>query len=205
MIKLYGAPLSNYYNMIKVAMLEKGIEFEEVLTPPSQEEPFLQKSPMGKIPCIETESGFLSESIPILEYLEEVSSETNLIPGDAFQRAKVREIAQALELHVELVARQGYGALRDRPVPDHIKDSLKTDLPKGTAALGKLTKFNPWIAGDQFSYADIVGYFSFILANRSAKANIDVDLLASLEGASAWYEKVGARESVQRALADQKK
>ena len=30
MIKLYGAPLSNYYNMIKVALIEKGLSFEEV-------------------------------------------------------------------------------------------------------------------------------------------------------------------------------
>ena len=47
MIKLYGAPLSNYYNMVKVALLEKGLAFEEVLTPPSQDAGYLAKRPMG--------------------------------------------------------------------------------------------------------------------------------------------------------------
>ena len=39
MIKLHGAPGSNYYNMVKTAMLEKGIAFEAVLAPPSQGRP----------------------------------------------------------------------------------------------------------------------------------------------------------------------
>jgi len=52
MIKLYGFPISNYYNMVKMALLEKGMEFEEVIVKPSQEDIFLVKSPMGKVQCI---------------------------------------------------------------------------------------------------------------------------------------------------------
>ncbi|MGR8947427.1 MAG: glutathione S-transferase N-terminal domain-containing protein, partial [Gammaproteobacteria bacterium] len=62
MIKLYGFPVSNYYNMVKFAMLEKGVDFEEVSVMPSQEAEYLAKSPMGKVPCIETSDGFISES-----------------------------------------------------------------------------------------------------------------------------------------------
>ena len=92
MIKLYGAPLSNYYNMIKVALLEKGLVFEEVLTPPSQDAGYLVKSPMGKIPCIETPNGFLAESIAILEYLEAVAPSPSLLPGNAFEQAKLERL-----------------------------------------------------------------------------------------------------------------
>ena len=92
MIKLYGAPLSNYYNMVKVALLEKGLAFEEVLTPPSQDAGYLAKSPMGKIPCIETPDGFLAESIAILEYLEAVAPSPSLLPSNAFEQAKVRAL-----------------------------------------------------------------------------------------------------------------
>lgn len=49
MIKLYGMPLSNYYNTIKLCLLEKGIDFEEVANPPNQESDYLSKSPMGKV------------------------------------------------------------------------------------------------------------------------------------------------------------
>ena len=44
-IKLHGMPLSNYYNVIKVVLLEIGIGFEEVSQKPSQEEEYLKKSP----------------------------------------------------------------------------------------------------------------------------------------------------------------
>ncbi len=203
MLKLHGAPLSNYYNMVKTALLEEGVEFEEVLTPPSQDPEYLAKSPMGKIPCLETDGRFLSETNAILEYIEETTQEPKLLPADPLERAKVRELAQSLELYIELVARRGYAALRGRPVADDIKESIRADLKRGAAAIGRLVKFSPWIAGSEFSQADLVGYFTFLLAAPSAQANADIDLLGLLPGAKEWYEQVGARDSVKKALADQ--
>lgn len=204
MLKLYGAPLSNYYNMVKTALLEKGVEFEEVMTPPSQESGYLAKSAMGKVPCIETEHGFLAETLAILDFIEDAHPEPPLLPKDAWARAKVRELAQSLPLYVELVARRGYGALRGQEVPDAVKDGMKAELAKGAAAIGRLARFSPWIAGDEFTYADLVGYFTFIYAARSADANVGMDLMKEIPGAKEWYERVGGRDSVKRALADQK-
>ena len=51
--------------------------------------------------------------------------------------------------------------------------------------------------------ADIVGFFFFMLANRAAKAVIEVDLLALIPGATEWFERMQARPSVAQALADQ--
>ena len=70
MLKLHGFAVSNFYNMIQHTLLEKGIEFEEVMAVPSQDNEFLEKSPMGKIPCLETPQGFLAETDVILDYLE---------------------------------------------------------------------------------------------------------------------------------------
>lgn len=204
MIKLYGMPLSNYYNMAKAGLLEKGIEFEEVSAPPSQEDDYLAKSPMGKVPFIEIDGQFLTESIPILEYLEELPDGGSWLPGNAFERAKIRELAQAIELNIELVARRGIAAAFGRDVSDEIKKGLSRDLPKGCAAVARLTKFSPWIAGDQFTYADLVGYFSLGLANRLATMNVEIDLFELIPGASDWFARVGELDSVQRVLADQK-
>ena len=204
MIKLYGAPISNYYNMVKVALIEKGIDFEEVLTPPSQDPAYLNQSPMGKIPCIETPDGFLSESLPILEYLESLESDAPLLPLDAFAQAKAREISQVIELNVELVARRGLGGLRGKPVADLTVSEMQRDLPKGCAAVARLTQFGPFICGETFTYADIVSFFSLILANRIAIAVADADLMALIPGAQAWFEMMQSRPSVATALADQK-
>jgi glutathione S-transferase len=204
MIKLHGAPISNYYNMVKVALIEKGLDFEEVLTPPSQDPAYLNQSPMGKIPCIETPDGFISESLPILEYLESLESDVPLLPLDAFAQAKAREISQMIELNVELVARRGLGGLRGKPVADLTVSEMQRDLPKGCAAVARLTQFGPFICGDTFTYADIVSFFSLILANRIAIAVADTDLMALIPGAQAWFEMMQSRPSVATALADQR-
>ena len=203
MIKIYGAQLSNYYCMVKTALAEKNIAFEEVAAPPSQEADYLAKSPMGKIPFIETSSGFLSESRAILDYLEDTQPKPALLPADPFARAKVRELAQALELYIELVARRGIFVLFGRTVSDDVKASIKADLPRGIAAIKRLAKFSPWIAGKDFTYADLVGYWTFALGNLSATQNAGIDLFAEIPGAKAWFDKVGARASIKKALADQ--
>jgi glutathione S-transferase len=202
-LKLYGAPLSNYYNVVKCALIEKEISYEAVLVPPSQEAGYLAKSPMGKIPCIETDQGFLTETNAILDYLEDVKPTPALLPKDAFARAKVRELTQSLELYIELVARRGFGALRGMDVPADVKDGIRKDLTKGAAAVGKLVRFEPWLAGSEFSYADLFGYWAFSLATLSAKANADIDLFAAIPGSKAWYDRVAERASVKTALADQ--
>ena len=48
MLMLHGRPRSNYYNAVKAILIEKGIEFEEVIEtlPPTEE--FLKLSPMSK-------------------------------------------------------------------------------------------------------------------------------------------------------------
>ena len=203
MIRLHGALLSNYYNITKTALLEKHIPFEEVFSPPSQDPDYLAKSPMGKIPCIETEHGFLAETHAILDYLEDLQPSPPLLPAEPFARAKVRELVQSLELYIELVARRGLGVVFGREVSDGVKAGIASDLPKGIAAINRLARFSPWVAGSQFTYADLFGYWTFSLANLSAKQNAGIDLLAQIPGAQAWYDAVASRDSVKQALADQ--
>ena len=52
MLKLYGHSVSNHFNKVYLALLEKNIpfDFEEIL--PNSEASFLAMSPMGKIPLI---------------------------------------------------------------------------------------------------------------------------------------------------------
>ena len=108
MLKLGGFAVSNYYNKVKVALLEKGIPFEEAFSMTSQEEEYRKRSPMGKVPYLEVDGRFLCESQVICEYLEEHYPSHPLYPKDLFERAKVRELINIMELNMELVARRLY-------------------------------------------------------------------------------------------------
>ncbi len=61
-MKLYSIDVSNYGNIIKQILLEEGLPFEMVKTPPNQEADYLAISPMGKIPAVDTANGVLSET-----------------------------------------------------------------------------------------------------------------------------------------------
>ena len=109
MLKLGGFAVSNYYNKVKVALLEKGVPFEEAFCMTSQDEEYRKRSPMGKVPYLEVDGQFLCESQVICEYIEDRYPDTPLYPKDALERARVRELIATMELHMELVARRLYG------------------------------------------------------------------------------------------------
>ena len=107
MITLHGFPYSNYYNIVKHALLHKGIAFEEDVHFGSAES-FLDISPLGKVPAITTADGqHLSESSVCCDYLEEAFPDsTPLYPTDVYERARVRQVMKVSELYLELAARR---------------------------------------------------------------------------------------------------
>ena len=206
MIKLYGFALSNYYNMVKMALLEKGIEFEEVQTRPNQEADYLAKSPMGKVPCLETAQGFLSETSVIFDYLEDSGEGKPLYPQAPFARAKVRELVKEIELYIELPARTCYGpTFFNREVSEEVKEKAKVNLLKGIECLKRNGKFSPYLAGDTFSYADIMFFYSISLAAVCSRRVFDMSLLGDFPQAKALSQQLAERESAKTIAKDQGK
>lgn len=205
MLKLYGFPLSNYYNMVKIALLEKNIEFELVDAYPSQDNDYLSNSPMGKVPCLETPEGFLSETNVICEYLEDTGEGVALLPTHPYERAKVRELMKEIELYIELPARSCYAeAFFGGTVSDVVKIKAKTDLSKGIACLKRNSKFAPYVAGNELTYADFFLMYSLNLAEIVAKKLLDMDIYHNFEEAKELIASLNERESARLVSADQK-
>ena len=204
MINLCGVGISNYYNKIKLVLLEKNIPFTEETVMPSQNEAVLQRSPLGKIPFIETERGNLSESQVILEYLEETYPEIPLYPADSFERAKCRELIQHLELNVELQIRRLYKeALFGGTVSDETKAEVKERLEVGLNGLARLAKFSPYIAGDQYSAADVVAWLHFFMISMVSEKMYGSDMLAAhLPNVASYMQLLETRPAVQKVAAD---
>lgn len=202
-MKLYGFTMSNYFNMVKMAMLEKGIEFEFVNTMPSQEADYLAKSSMGKVPCLETDRGFLSETSVILDYLEDTQGGVALYPTDPWERAKVKELMKSIELYIELPARRCFAeTFFGGKVSDETKKQVEADLKKGVNALGKLAVFGPYVAGDKLTYADLLFMHSAGLASQVAKKLFDMDLLADLPKARQCLAMLNERDTAKTVNAD---
>ncbi len=197
MLKLYGFHVSAYFNMVKLAMLEKGFEFDEVRSYPNQEDQFLSMSPMGKIPCLEAREGFLSETMAIMEFLEDINPEVPLFPADPFERAKVRELMRACELYVELPARRLYaGVFFGGTNHEQTVEEVKPQVARGLMALEKLAKFEPYLAGNKFTYADIVAYYTFDKVEKTMSEVYGWDVMSEIEGLRPWREQVASRPIV---------
>lgn len=207
MITLCGIPLSNYYNKVKLTLLEKGIPFtEERVETHSRDEAVLSCSPLGKVPFIKTPQGALCESQVIVDYLEAAYPQVPLLPADAFEAAKVRELTAFIELHLELVVRELYAeAFFGGQVSEGTKQRVARVLPANIRAFRRLAKFAPYVAGDRFTMADCAAWVSLPLVAMATKTIYGEDLLAA--GGVDWksYAKlIGERPHAQRVVADRK-
>ena len=191
MIILCGFGVSNYYNKLKLLMLEKGISFRERVVYPWQRESFSQCSPLGKIPFIETEQGGLSESQVILEYLEERYPEKPMYPVDLFARAKCRELIAHLELNAEWVARRLYKeSFFGGSVSEETKLEARERLTLGLTAIARLTRFSPHIFGLDFGAADCVAYVHFFMIRQTTRKVYGEDMLEQFLPEAADYMRL---------------
>lgn len=204
MFKLCGFALSNYYNKVKLALLEKGVPFEEELIWADRSAALMDKSPLGKIPYCETEHGTLFESQVIMEYIEDAYPQNPLMPADPYQRAKQRELITFMELHLELVARELYGqAFFGGTVSEETRERVRKLLTRNARAFGKLAKFGPYIAGDEFTMADCVALVHLPLVGMASTIVFGEDVLAEYP-VREYTKMLGERATVQKVNADRK-
>jgi glutathione S-transferase len=207
MLKLCGFHVSNYHNKVRIALLEKGISFEEDAgCKPSQNEDWLARSPMGKVPIIELDGGRrVAESEVICEYLEEAYPQKPLLPRDPYERAKVRELVTFIELHVELAARRLYGKVFfKRDLSAEVAQSTEKDLAKGIRGLKVLAKFSPYIAGPQLTLADCAAFVSLPLVSLATKHAYGRDFLEELPQLKPYLKMLGERPAFARVQEDRK-
>lgn len=207
MIRLHGFSASNYYNVPKLALLEKGIEFEEVLSytgvGPKYKPEYLDISPLGKVPALETPEGFISESRATLEYIERAYPEQPLLPATPFGVAKVQELSQFIELYFELVARRLIpNMLMGTPPDPAVLKEVESSLNKAVAALPKLSSFDNFAYGDQFTLADVAAILNLPIVRNVGKAFMGRDPLSEVPGLDAYCKRMEERPHVRKVRAD---
>lgn len=208
MLTLHGLTLSNYYNKVKLALLEKGVPFTEVQTRThSTDEAVLCASPLGKVPFITTDKGALCESQAILEWVEATWPQPPLLPADPFAAAKVRELTIFIDWYLEMTARQLYGAafFGAAPLSESNLERIRKQLQDHIAAFKRLAKFLPYVAGDTFTMADCSAFNNLPLIGMATKAAFGEDLLVTNGVDYKPYIKfIAQRPSAQRVTEDRK-
>ena len=104
-MKLYYFPIAPNPTKVRTYLVEKNIELELELVNLGRGEQkssgFLEKNPMGNLPVLELDDGsHLSESLAIIEYLEELHPEPPLIGETPAERARVRSLERLIDTGV---------------------------------------------------------------------------------------------------------
>lgn len=100
-MKLHGYFRSSASYRVRIALNLKGLTVEHLphhLRKGEQCAPaYLAINPQGLVPTLENDAGvILTQSLAIIEWLDEIHPEPPLLPKDSLQRAKVRAFAQAI-------------------------------------------------------------------------------------------------------------
>jgi len=168
MIKLYTFPPSTNSRKVRIALLEKGLEFERInvdLTKREQKSPeYLQIHPLGQIPALDDEGFVVYDSTIINEYLEDEYPYPSLMPKDSEGRARARMLEDFRDSHFNPFF---VHIIHEMRKPEGERDAARIDNAKA-----EITKVFDRTERELKGKEYLVGNFS--LADAAFMSNIDL-------------------------------
>jgi glutathione S-transferase len=196
MIKLYTFPPSTNSRKVRIALLEKGLEFERInvdLSKREQKNPeYLRIHPFGQVPALDDEGFVIYDSTVINEYLEDEYPYPSLMPSDSEGRARARLMEDLRDTHFNpyfvhiMIEMRKSEDERDAKRVDNAKGEILKCLDRIEAELqGK-----EYLAGS-FSLADVAFMSNLELLDRFGIA-LEGD---KYKNVVAWIARLKSRPS----------
>ena len=199
MIILYEHPLSPYAQKVKIALAEKGIEFEPRLPDlfTGSDAAFAAANPRQEVPALVVDDQTaIFDSTIILEYIEERWPTPPLLPRDPAARARARMIEEMCDTYYEAInwgvfEIRFFGRAKDAAA-DAILARAAEQTSGANAWLERQLGSKQWLNGDAFGWADLS---AAPLVHAAAFTGRPPVAGAALEG---WLERIRARPSVAK-------
>lgn len=200
-MRLYSGPLSLYSRKTEIALGEKGLAYERIEVPFTQNEGYQPKHPMvlaanpkAQVPVLEDGELVLYDSKIIIAYLEDAHPHPSLLPGDAVARGLARRWEMFAD-EVMIGALRGF-MHRTEPGWMEVPRSLAAEARTGESGArlaGQLDAIERALAGGEylvgaFSVADIAVFTSVLWGWRLAAFR-----MADRPALAAWYARLAAR------------
>lgn len=203
MLKLYEHPLSAYAMKVKIALNEKGIDYEiaipEGMSTGTAGGEFVEANPRAEVPTLMDGNFRVFDSTVILEYIEEKWPDPRLLPGTPAGRARVRMIEDVMDTQYEPNNWGTFEVLRYRRATGGLAETLlaygKKNIERLQVWLDRELGKRSWFNGDDFGWGDlaVIPYL-----NRSAGYGY---LPPKGSNLLAWFERVNERASVAKVRA----
>jgi glutathione S-transferase len=196
MIKLYTFPPSTNSRKVRIALIEKGLEFERItidLTKREQKNPdYLKVHPFGQIPALDDEGFVVYDSTIINEYLEDEYPYPSLMPSDSEGRARARMMEDFRDSHFNPYF---VHLIQESRKPEAERDAqrienAKVEITKAFDRIETELQGKDYLAGP-FSLADVAFMANIELLDRFA---VPVDPV-KYKNTVAWIARLKARPS----------
>ena len=165
-MKLYSYFRSSAAYRVRIGLNIKGVAYDylpvNLLEGEHKETAFLDKNPQGLVPAMELPNGaVLGQSIALLEWLDETCPAPPLLPGDAFERARVRSLVNSISCDIHPICNlsvTNYLKTRFDAGRDDVIDWYTTWMHRGFSAIEQILALNEstFSFGDTPSLADVV-------------------------------------------------
>lgn len=200
MIDLFGADTSVYVRSARLALEEKGVDYQlrpvDVFAPGGVPESYLELNPFGRIPALRHGTLTLYETVAILRYVDEGFDGPPLQPDDAPARARMTQILSVLDssgyrtlvwdIYVERVVKTRDGRTADEVAIASAVGCARTFV----AALEELAADGPFLLGDRPTLADCHAAPMLALLGKAEEGAL---LLGNAPKLSAWLENFEQR------------
>ncbi len=200
-MKLFDGGKAPSPRRVRVFLAEKGIEVPLVPVDMGamehRKEPVTSRNPLQRLPILELDDGtIITESVAICRYFEELHPEPALFGRGALGKALVEMWQRRMELNLMAAVAQAFRhihpAMKEWEVPQ-IAEWGEANKPKAVEFLGILDRElagREFIAGDEFSIADITGMIAVDFM-KPARIAVPEDLTNVIR----WHRAVSARPS----------
>ncbi len=201
MIKLYDFPMSPRARKVRIALAEKGLQYEKVtidITKGEQKKPeYLAINPYGKVPALQDDGTTVYESSIIMEYLNDKYPTPPLLPADPGQRARARILMHLGDTQYDgaLAAIVGEVFFKPQGQADQtVIAKAKQDLQACFERLERELGNNDYLLGSAFTLPDIC-----FVTWAPLFSTLQVEVPSQLPRVNAWLNRLKERPSVRAA------
>ncbi|MGB0497735.1 MAG: glutathione S-transferase family protein [Rubricella sp.] len=206
MRRLFHLPLSPYSRKVRLVLNEKRIEGVDLVIekPWERRMDFLVLNPAARVPVLQFDGHTISDSVAIVEFLEEIAPEVPLLPRKPAARAEARRLAQwfddkfAKEVTDNLLHERVTKKLMKKGHPEGARIRAgATNIKHHLDYMGWLLERRHWLAGEDLTIADFAA--AAHLSCLDYISDVDWSRAPSVKD---WYARIKSRPAFRPLLSD---
>lgn len=201
---LYGPAYSTYTRSVRLALEEKGVDYDLVEVdflqgpmPPEQ----VERHPFAKVPAFEHDGFELYEVTAIIRYIDDEFDGPSLQPESAKQRARMNQIVSIIDSYTypctvgQLVIQRIVMPMIGEQTDEAAITEAMPEIEKCMKTIAGLSADAKFLVGDRVTLADI--HLAPIFDYFQSTPDSD-PILQKIPGLSSWWSAMSERESIKK-------